>query len=76
MNCKGCKYAAWEYTESGRLSPSGYGTCTAPIKLPELPKAYYWLGTPRTGGGPISRKPLSLKATEGCQRWQPLDDKP
>jgi len=69
MNCMNCKYADWERTAAGRLHPNGDGKCTAPINLPQLPKAFYWYGSlPLGGGGFISRK--MIEKFEGCQRWQ------
>ncbi len=28
MKCADCKFAEWKRTESGRLSPKGFGKCT------------------------------------------------
>ena len=57
-NCTECKYAAWRVTAIGRLHPSGDGRCKYPFKIPELPKAFYWLyvGPPEPCGGAINRR--------------------
>lgn len=55
-NCKGCIYAKWEKTKTGRLHPSGDGNCMFKIKIPELPVSMYWLfSKPRPTGGFINR---------------------
>lgn len=72
MDCRTCAYAKWRTTKNGRLHPSGEGKCVCPIKMPELPKAYYWpsLATPSPNGGFIDRhKP---ERYVGCQRWMRL----
>lgn len=54
--CKGCKYADWKRTETGRLHPSGDGRCKYPYKVPELPASMYWIPrAPVQSGGHISR---------------------
>jgi hypothetical protein len=35
--CKGCKWADWNKTVSGRLHPNGAGRCTFPVKAQVLP---------------------------------------
>ena len=55
--CKGCKWAEWNRTASGRLHPNGGGRCTFQVKIPVLPQAFYWIGgEPRPMGGQINRK--------------------
>lgn len=55
-NCTGCKHALWDETKAGRLHPKGGGVCKYPIKIPELPQAFYWQWyEPRACGGYINR---------------------
>ena len=66
-SCKGCKYADWRRTSSGRLHPSGDGECRYPYKVPALPASMYWMGpTPSPCGGFINRR-LELK--EHCRYY-------
>lgn len=57
-SCKDCKYAEWDRTKTGRLSPSGNGRCIYPYKVPKLPASMYWISfsTPHPCGGNINRK--------------------
>lgn len=55
-SCKGCVFAKWDTTASGRLHPSGDGKCTKEFKVPPLPAAFYWMTPPTPYGGLISRK--------------------
>lgn len=59
--CTGCTWAVWKRTESGRLHPSGEGRCTAPIKIPLLPAAFYWITPPNPCGGFIRRRNTEFK---------------
>ena len=54
-NCKGCKYAVWHKTKTGRISPTGYGKCSYEYKVPPLPASMHWLGVPQPVGGYIDR---------------------
>jgi len=66
--CKGCKYAEWDRTKTGRLSPTGDGKCKYKYKIPKLPASRYWIGgDPYPNGGFINRKE-ELK--EHCIYWQ------
>jgi hypothetical protein len=55
-----CTHAVWNKTKSGKLHPSGDGTCAYPWKMPQLPASMYWIGSglraPTPSGGYISRK--------------------
>jgi len=53
--CKGCKYAKWDRTKTGRLHPSGDGKCTFIVKPSPLPNAFYYVQSPFICGGHISR---------------------
>ncbi len=57
-SCLHCKYAEWNKTASGRLSPSGDGKCTYEYRIPQLPASMYWTGRsdPVPCGGYINRK--------------------
>lgn len=68
MDCRTCKFAKWDTTKNGRRHPSGDGRCTCPIKMPTLPKAFYWMSMsdPTPSGGYINYRE---KTGEGCQRW-------
>ena len=66
--CMGCKYAMWDRTKTGRLSPSGEGRCQFGYVLPKLPQSMYWSsGEPHPWGGQIERK-AELK--DHCTYWQ------
>lgn len=65
--CVGCAFAEWNKTKSGRLSPTGDGRCGYEVKLPQLPAAFYWLGSASTGGGHINRK---KELREHCPMYQ------
>jgi hypothetical protein len=54
-NCKGCKFANWDKTKTGKLSPTGDGKCTYEVKLPVLPASMYWSSAPHIYGGHIER---------------------
>jgi len=54
-NCKGCKYAEWAKTKTGRISPTGNGKCSYEYKVPPLPASMHWLGVPHPVGGYIDR---------------------
>jgi len=55
--CNGCKYAKWNRSNTGRLSPTGDGICIYEYKIPPLPASRYWIATkPCIGGGFINRK--------------------
>lgn len=74
-NCTHCKYAQWDRTATGRLSPTGAGRCGYEYKLPPLPQAMYWgwsIGTagPKPAGGRINRRE-ELK--EHCAYWAPAE---
>jgi hypothetical protein len=70
--CKWCKYADWNKTASGRLSPSGDGKCGYSYKIPPAPQAFYFLGgTPFLYGGYINRK-QELK--DHCAYWRHATD--
>lgn len=66
--CKGCKYAGWDKTKTGKLHPSGQGRCTYPYKIPALPLAFYWLSVnlPSPCGGFINRKCMNQ---DHCPYW-------
>jgi len=55
-NCTDCKHAEWRRTEAGKLHPSGGGQCKYPYKLPPLPAAFWWTGTPNQSFGYINRR--------------------
>jgi hypothetical protein len=57
-SCLNCTHADWNKTKSGKLHPSGDGTCVYPWKLPPLPASMYWvtLAPPKPFGWEISRK--------------------
>jgi len=67
--CKGCKYAEWDRTKTGRLSPTGDGECKYNYKIPKLPVSMWFSGRvePSIHGGHINRKE-ELK--EHCVYWQ------
>jgi len=44
MKCDGCKYAVWDRTPTGRLSPKGMGACTYVVTVPDIPFAFSWPG--------------------------------
>ena len=71
-NCLHCRYAEWDKTKTGRLSPTGDGTCTWKFKPTPLPASMYYIGggslLPR--GGFINRKE-ELK--EHCTYYNPGD---
>lgn len=52
-NCTGCKYAKWDRTKIGRLSPTGNGICTYNYKIPKLPASMYWVGFDDNGPAPL-----------------------
>ncbi len=55
-SCTDCKYAKWDRTKAGRLSPTGNGVCYFPVKPIVLPNAHYFIGgTPNLCGGYINR---------------------
>lgn len=56
-NCTGCKYAKWNRTASGKLHPSGDGSCLFKYKPPPIPASMFWLGgDPKPSGGYINRR--------------------
>ena len=57
-DCNGCRWAKWAKAPSGRLSPTGDGMCSYPIKPLIIPGAFYWVGSGQTGlyGGYINRR--------------------
>ena len=58
-DCTYCKYADWQRTKSGRLSPSGDGRCQYQWKIPPLPASMYFalsVNALTPSGGHISRK--------------------
>jgi hypothetical protein len=66
-NCTDCKYALWNRTAAGKLHPSGDGDCRYPWKLPALPAAMHWIGSPpKPWGGSINRK---REHEEHCTYW-------
>lgn len=67
-NCTDCVHADWDRTATGRLHPKGYGKCTFEIKIPVLPRAFWWIGsdTPKPFGGYISRK---KDLSDHCAYW-------
>jgi hypothetical protein len=73
MDCRTCKFAVWVKTSNGRRHPNGQGRCTREIKMPQLPKAYYWVGghVPSPSGGFIWWK--STEDHAGCQMWMQLE---
>lgn len=57
-SCKHCRYAEWNRTASGRLSPTGDGRCAFPIRMPAIPAAFYFVGSserPPVVGGFVNR---------------------
>ena len=68
-NCLECHYAEWERTKTGRLSPSGDGSCTYKVNI-IIPRAFYWIGGGeiRPYGGHINRKYVD----EHCPTWTKL----
>ena len=65
--CDDCKFAEWNRTKTGRLSPTKIGACERLIRFPldvRLPHAFYWIGGgPRPMGGFIKR---GEKHPESC----------
>jgi hypothetical protein len=57
--CVGCRWAEWDRTKTGRLSPRGDGRCLYPVVLPVLPLSRSWLSgrSPTPLGGWIVRQP-------------------
>ena len=74
MTCKGCIYADWVRTKTGRLSPLGDGRCRYEYRLPALPASMYWPGhrnDPTPSGGYIRRnEPLR----RDCPYYKPEDN--
>lgn len=54
-SCLDCKWAKWAKTVSGKLHPSGDGTCMYPYKKPVLPASMYWVYDEKHCGGSINR---------------------
>ncbi|MGD9157191.1 MAG: hypothetical protein PVG39_02170 [Desulfobacteraceae bacterium] len=69
-NCIGCKYAKWDRTKTGRLSPTGEGRCTFAIKMPVLPTSMFWSFRvePNPSGGFINRR---KEFENHCPCYQP-----
>lgn len=72
MNCKdNCKFAKWDKTAKGRLSPSGDGECTWVMPQVTLPVSFYYTGhyyraeVPSPSGGYINRRNL-----KDCPAWE------
>lgn len=55
-NCTHCKYAEWNRTKTGRLSPDGSGWCRYPWRMPPLPQSMYFYSDPKPAGGHIGRR--------------------
>lgn len=68
-NCTRCKYARWDRTGTGRLSPTGDGRCDYKYQTPELPPSMYWLGRlpPAPSGGAINRR---TELTRHCPYYE------
>lgn len=65
--CIDCKHSKWLKTVTGRLHPSGQGSCKFPYLVPPLPEAMYWIGrAPTPYGGALNRKE-NLKSD--CPHW-------
>jgi hypothetical protein len=69
-NCTHCKYAEWKRTATGKLHPSGEGTCRYEVKMPRLPASKYWYGytAPQPFGGYINRR-VPLDKDCACFAW-------
>lgn len=55
-SCNDCKYAQWQKTRTGKLHPSGGGQCGYDYKIPPLPGAFFFIGSPLKCGGIINRR--------------------
>jgi hypothetical protein len=55
LTCKGCKFANWAKTESGRLHRNGEGRCTYEVKIPRIPASKRWTSGSSVYGGSINR---------------------
>lgn len=68
--CDDCKFAEWERTAAGRLSPSKKGRCKFPYVVPKLPNSRYFLGksAPEALGGHIKR---GEQYNAHCPYYQP-----
>jgi len=69
--CNGCKYAEWYKTKAGYLHPSGDGKCGYEYKVPPLPTALYWIGSPPIPSGQyiINRRQKYRKYKGHCPYW-------
>jgi hypothetical protein len=68
-NCTKCKYAEWNKTKTGRLHPSGDGSCTYQYKIPKLPESMHWITKPRPYGGWINR---NSELNDHCVYYQEM----
>lgn len=67
--CNGCKYAKWDRTKTGRLSPTGDGVCTVVVAPKPLPNAFYYISGPDPiCGGSINRR--SKEYRNHCPYYQ------
>ena len=68
--CVECKHASWlRVTKTGRLHPSGEGTCSKEYKLPPLPASMFWSygQEPKPLLRPINRRE---QLDEHCKHWE------
>lgn len=65
-NCLNCVYAEWKKRKNGTLHPSGDGFCKYEIRLPNLPKCFYWVAIPIVGHGYINRHNQKID----CPCWK------
>lgn len=82
MQCKNCKFAKWDRSVSGRLSPTGLGRCmwtkrfaiSASIANSGASRSVFCTGEPlvQLSGGVISRKLGHEYPTKKCPVFQPI----
>lgn len=68
--CLDCRYADWDTTKTGRLSPTGGGRCKYEFKAQPLPNSMSfagWSGNVLLLGGHINRK---KKFVNDCPCYQ------
>lgn len=68
--CINCRFAKWDRTESGRLSPSGSGRCIWQMPQIKVPKAMYHHAPLKPSGGYIDRHDPARYAD--CPAWEAI----
>lgn len=68
--CINCRFAKWDRTANGRLSPTGSGRCIWQMPELKIPKCKYFHAPLIPSGGHIDRHDLAHYAD--CPAWEAI----